>query len=180
MSDQPQYPSYPGSDEPEGQRPGHQQPPQGQPPTPPGYGQAPPAYGQPAHGQPAYGQPAYGQPAYGQPGYGQPAYGQPGYGQPGYGQPAYGYGYPPPPRTNGKAMWSMIAGIVSIFFCYLGLLIGPVAIVLAVQGKKDIKRSNGAETGDGMATAGLITGIVGTVVWGGSIALIILSETLGV
>jgi hypothetical protein len=59
----------------------------------------------------------------------------------------------------------MIVGIVSIVFCYLGVLIGPVAIILAVQGKKDIKRSNGAQTGEGMATAGLITGIVGTVLW---------------
>ena len=59
----------------------------------------------------------------------------------------------------------MIVGIVSIVFCYVGVFIGPVAIVLAVLGKKDIKKSNGAETGEGMATAGLVTGIIGTVVW---------------
>lgn len=143
----PQYPSYPGSDEPQGPESGQQ------PPPPPGYGQAP--QGPPAYGQPAYGQPAYGPPAHGQPAYGQPAYGQ---------QP-YGYGYPPAPQASGKATAAMIVGIVSIVFCYLGVLIGPVAIVLAVQAKKDIKRSNGTRTGDGMATAGLITGIVGTVVW---------------
>lgn len=128
MSDQPQYPSYPGSDGPQGQQP--------------------PAYGQPAYGQqpPAYGQPAYGQ-------------------QP----PAYG----PPPRTNGKALWGMIAGIVSLVFCYVGLLIGPVAIVLSILGKKDIARSNGTQTGSGMATAGLVTGIVGTAVWAVLIALLV-------
>ena len=141
----PQYPSYPTPDEPQGGS--GQQP----PPPPPGYGQAP-------QGPPAYGQPAYGQPAYGQPVYGQPAYGQPAYGYP-------GYGYQPEPRTSGKAMWAMIVGIISIVFCYLGVLIGPVAIVLAVQGKKDIRRSNGTQSGDGMATAGLVTGIVGTVLW---------------
>jgi hypothetical protein len=157
MSEPPQYPSYPGSDEPQGQEPGQQ------PPPPPGYGQAP-------QGPPVYGQPAYGQPAYGQPAYGQPAYGQPAYGQPGY------YGYPAPPKSNGKALWSMITGIVSIVFCYAGLLIGPVAIILAVQGKKDIKRSNGAQTGAGMATAGLITGIVGTVVQVALITLVTLAE----
>ncbi len=70
----------------------------------------------------------------------------------------------------------MIVGIVSILFCYVGLLIGPVAIVLAVQGKKDIKRSNGSQTGEGMATAGLITGIVGTVVQAMLITLVTLSE----
>jgi hypothetical protein len=156
VSDEPpQYPSYPSSDGPQGQEPS-------QPPPPPGYDQAP-------HGQPAYGQPAYGQPAYGQPAYGQPAYGQ---------QP-YGYGYQAPPRTNGKAMWAMITGIVSIVFCYLGVLIGPVAIVLSVQGKKDITRSNGTQTGEGMATAGLVTGIVGTVIWVALDALTILGLAVG-
>lgn len=108
------------------------------PPPPPGYGQAP-------QGPPAYGQPAYGQPAYGQ-------------------QP-YGYGYPAQPKNNPKAMWAMITGIASIVVCYLGVLIGPVAIFLAVQGKKEIKQSNGTQAGEGMATAGLITAIVGTVAW---------------
>ena len=164
MSNQPpEYPSYPGSEEP-----------QETPPPPPGYGQTPPP--PPGYGQAPQGPPAYGQPPYGQPAYGQQPYGQPTYGQPAYGQQPYGYGYPPPAHTNGKAMWSMIVGIVSIVFCYLGVLIGPVAIVLAVLGKKDIKRSNGAQTGEGMATAGLITGIVGTVVQAGLIILITLAE----
>ncbi|VXC00482.1 DUF4190 domain-containing protein [Aeromicrobium sp. 9AM] len=160
MSEPPQYPSYPGSEGPEGES-GQQPPP---PPPPPGYGQAP-------QGPPAYGQPAYGQPAYGQ----QP-YGQQPYGQPAYGQPAYGYGYPPPPKNNPKALWAMIVGIVSILFCYVGLVIGPVAIFLAVQAKKEIKQSNGTQTGEGMATAGLITGIVGTVVQVMLITLVTLSE----
>ena len=162
----PQYPSYPGSSEPQDPASAQQPPPPPgqQPPPPPGYGQAP--QGPPAYGQPAYGQPAYGQPAYGQPAYGQPAYGQ---------QP-YGYGYPPQQTSSDKAMWSMITGIVSIVFCYLGVLIGPVAIVLAVLAKKDIKQSNGMRTGGGMATAGLITGIVGTVIQAGLITLVTLSE----
>ena len=153
MSDQPQYPSYPGSDDPEGQQP---PPPPGQQPTPPGYGQAPPAYGQQPPPPPGYGQQPYGQPA--------------------YGQPAYGYGYAPAPRTNQKALWGMILGIVSIVFCYLGLIIGPAGIILSVLGRKDIKRSNGAETGEGMATAGLITGVVGTLVQASIITLLVLSE----
>jgi len=135
----PQYPGYPGPDE----------QPSGEQPPPPGYGQAPPAYG---HQPPP-------------PGYGQQPYGQQAYGQPAYGQQPYGYGYAAPPKNNAKAMWGMILGIVSIVFCYLGVLIGPAGIVLSVMGRKEIKRSNGAETGDGMAVAGLITSIVGTVVW---------------
>jgi hypothetical protein len=174
MSDEPpRYPSYPGSEEPEGQEAGQQTPPPGQqPPPPPGYGQAPPAYGQPAYGQPAYGQPAYGQPAYGQPAYGQPAYGQPAYGPP-------GYGYPVQPHTNGKAMSSMITGIISLLFCYLGVFAGPVAIVLAVQGKKAIQESNGTQKGEGMATAGLVTGIIGTVLWLALDALMIITSFAG-
>ena len=148
MSDQPQYPSYPGAEGPSEGGTGQQPPPPpGQQPPPPGYG-PPPAYGQQAYGQPAYAQPAYGQP---------------------------GYGYPAPPRNNGKAMWGMITGIVSIVFCYLGVLIGPVAIVLSVLGRKEIKRSNGTQTGDGMAMAGLVTGIVGTVIWLGVDVLVVLA-----
>ncbi|KQV76293.1 hypothetical protein ASC61_15510 [Aeromicrobium sp. Root344] len=70
----------------------------------------------------------------------------------------------------------MILGIVSIVFCYLGLIIGPAGIILSVLGRKDIKRSNGAETGEGMATAGLITGVVGTLVQASIITLLVLSE----
>lgn len=132
---EPQYPSYPGSDKPE-EESGQQ------PPPPPDYGQAPPAYGQPAYGQP-------------------------------------GYGYPAPARTSGKAVGSMVTGIVSIVFCYLGVFIGPVAIVLAVLGKKDIKRSHGTQSGEGMATAGLVTGIIGTVIWFAVDALMIIGLAAG-
>lgn len=155
MSDQPQYPSYPGPEEPSAPQP------------PPAYGQQPPVYGQPAYGQQP---PAYGQAPYGQAGYGQPAYGQPDYGQPAYGQPTYGY--PVRPTQNGKALWSMIAGIVSIVFCVLGLFIGPAAIVLSVIGKREIVASQGRQTGAGMATAGLVTGIIGTVIWAAYICLV--------
>jgi hypothetical protein len=157
VSDRPQYPSYPGDDDVPPAQPAPdatlgygQQPPQ------PGYGQQPPPYG--------YGQ----QPP--PPGYGQqpPPYGQ----QP---PPGYGYGYRPPPVTNGKAVASMILGIVSIIFCYLGLLIGPVAIVMSVLASKDINaQPPGVAGGKGMATAGLVTGIIGTVVWGAIVALIVI------
>jgi hypothetical protein len=166
-NDNPQYPSYPGSDEPQAQEP------QQQPPPPPGYGEQPQQQPPPP---PGYGQQPQGEPAYGQPAYGQPAYGQPAYGQPAYGQPAYGYGYQQQPRSSGKAVASMIVGIVSIVFCYVGVVIGPVAIVLAVLAKKDIKQSNGTQSGEGMATAGLITGIIGTVAQAGLITLVTLIE----
>ncbi|MET0930437.1 MAG: DUF4190 domain-containing protein [Aeromicrobium sp.] len=159
MSDRPSYPSYPGEDEPS------TQPTYGQVPQPPDHGQTPP---------PGYGQvpPAYGQvpPGYGQvpPGYGQvpPAYGQ--------APPGYGYGYQAPPKTNGKAVAGLVLGIVSILFCYLGLLIGPVAIILSVMAGREITaQPPGTAGGKGMATAGLVTGIIGTVIWGAVVALIV-------
>jgi hypothetical protein len=105
----------------------------------------------------------------------------PGHGQappPGYGYaPPPGYGYPPPHRpTSGKAITGMVLGIVSIFFCYLGVLIGPAAIIVSVLASRDIKaQPPGAVSGKGMATAGLVTGIVGTLIWAAIIALIVVA-----
>lgn len=106
---------------------------------------------------------------------------QPGQGSdlPSYGStpppPGGGGGYPPPggggaqPGTNKKALWSMILGIVSILCC--GLFAGIPAIILANMGKKEINASGGLQTGGGMATAGLVLGII-------SIGLTILSVIL--
>jgi len=60
-------------------------------------------------------------------------------------------------------MWSMITGIISLFCC--GVVLGPVAIVLSNQAKSEIADSRGMQTGEGMAKAGLILGIVGIVGW---------------
>lgn len=131
MSDQPQYPSYPGDET----------PPSSPSPSPPPYGQAPPP----------------------------PSYGQ---GPGGY--PPQGYGYQAPPRSSTKAVLGLVLGIVSIVFCYLGLLIGPVAIVLSVMARREIAAAPaGSIRGAGMATAGLVTGIIGTVVWAAVIALLV-------
>lgn len=155
MSDGPQYPSYPGDDD--GPRP--------EPTPPPGWGQAPPP--------PSYGQ-APPPPSYGQ--------APPGYGQapPGYGQVPPGY-FPPhhQPPSSTKAVWGLVLGIVSILFCYLGVLIGPAAIIVSVMAGREIDaRPPGAMSGKGMATAGLVTGIIGTVVWGAIMALTIVGAVI--
>lgn len=116
-------------------------------------GQAYTYFSAPAYGQAqvqTYGQ--YGQ-AYGA------AYGQTPYAAPGY--PASGnYGYAPPPRTtNGLA----IAALVTAF------IMGPVAIVLGVIARRQIRETG--EDGDGLALAGLIIGIVKTSI----IALVIIA-----
>jgi hypothetical protein len=115
----------------------------------PGYGQGPQPYGQAYGQQPQpYGQQpqAYGQAP-------QP-YGQPPDGQPAYGPPPYGYGYPPPQRTNGMAIASMVLGILWLYWVgsILALIFGYIA-------KKQIRERG--ESGGGMATAGIVLGWVG-------------------
>jgi hypothetical protein len=73
---------------------------------------------------------------------------------------------------------SLVLGIVSLFFCYLGVLIGPAAIVLSVLATKHInEQPPGAAGGKGLATAGLVTGIVGTLIWGALLAVLVVSSS---
>jgi uncharacterized membrane protein len=113
-------------------------------------------------------------PGYGQSGYGQ--YGQSGYGPSGYGQYGYApYGYPPHPMaggvpaqrpsTNGFAIASLICSCVGI----IALGIPSVAgIVFGFLARSRIRRSYGAQRGNGLALAGIIVGfvVVGLVIIG--------------
>jgi len=122
-----------------------------------------PGPGVPPPGVPPYGAgpvaPAYGAPAYGSPpgmgGYGAPPP------APGYGYPptAPGYGYVGGTKTNGLAIASMVC---SFFFWIYGIP-ALVAIVLGFVARDQIKKSNGTQTGRGMALTGIIVGIVGIV-----------------
>lgn len=100
-----------------------------------------------------------------------------------YGQapPLPGYGYPPPPAQgyppvpppgNGMAITAMVLGIVSIVFCWIGLLFAVAAVIVSVLALKQISaRPPGQSSGYGMAITGLVTGLVGTLLWGGVLAL---------
>lgn len=62
---------------------------------------------------------------------------------------------PAPPQMNGLALTSMILGISGIFFfCFTGL----PAVICGHIAQKQIKKSNGTQTGKGFALTGLITG----------------------
>lgn len=74
----------------------------------------------------------------------------------------YGTGGYAQPQNNKKALWSMILGIVGLVCC--GLLAGIPALVLGSMAKKEIDASGGAQTGRGMATAGVVLGIIAIVV----------------
>ncbi|MEO7351837.1 MAG: DUF4190 domain-containing protein [Marmoricola sp.] len=62
--------------------------------------------------------------------------------------------------TSSKATTSLVLGIVSLVFC--GLLLGIPAMIVAHQAKREIRESNGRLSGEGLATAGFVTGLIGT------------------
>ena len=72
---------------------------------------------------------------------------------------------PPPygPKTNGKSIVALVLGILSIIAPYVGFLIGIAAIIFASLSLKEIQRN--LEQGRGMAIAGLVCGIIGTLIY---------------
>lgn len=87
---------------------------------------------------------------------------QPGY-QPGPppGQQPHQYplGHFPAPASS-KATTSLVLGIVSLVMC--GFLLGIPAMIVARQAKREIRESHGQLGGEGLATAGFVTGLIGT------------------
>lgn len=87
----------------------------------------------------------------------------PGYTGPEFGSGALPYGGPAQPQyyvappSSGAATAAMILGILSLTCLPLT---GPVAIVLAAMGMK--ATADGTQGGRGLAIAGLVTGILGT------------------
>jgi pimeloyl-ACP methyl ester carboxylesterase len=79
-------------------------------------------------------------------------------------QPAWPNASMTAPKTNGKATWSLVLGIVSVACFCGGFLAGIPAIVLGFAGKRDVALSGGAESGRGIAIGGIVTGIIGTVI----------------
>lgn len=79
--------------------------------------------------------------------------------------------FPLDARTNsGMAVASMILGIVSVIGCMaygvLSIICGPLAIWFSIKAKRAIREDRAARSSGGMATAGLVCGIVGTVIGG--------------
>jgi hypothetical protein len=101
--------------------------------------------------------------------------------------PAYGYpgspaGYTPwaqMPKNDGMAIAALSCGIASIplvLFCFIGGVVGIVALVLGLVSMGRISKSGGYLTGRGMALAGSICGGVGIGLSGLWLALIIASS----
>ncbi len=81
--------------------------------------------------------------------------------------PQYGAPVPPqggvPPKTSGKAIASLVTGLVGLLTICCGFLVvtSIVALVLGFLARKEIRASNGQLKGEGMALTGIITGVVG-------------------
>ena len=95
------------------------------------------------------------------------------------------YGAPAPgapgaqPKTSGKAITSLVTGILSLpgICCWpLGLVLGIVGIVFGVLGRKDIDNSQGQLKGAGLALAGMICGAIAVVL----IAVVLILAATGV
>jgi len=76
----------------------------------------------------------------------------------------------------GGAIASLVCAIIGFFF--FGIILGPIAIALATGAKRKI-REDPDLGGDGMATAGLVIGIVDTVLHGIFVLWIIVILIIG-
>lgn len=117
-----------------------------------------------------YNQAPYNQAQFNQGQYNQAQYNQAQYSQGPYGQypppPVGGYPYPPmytPKKTNTKSIVGLILGIASIVLPYIGFFIGIAGIIVNAISLKEIKNTH--EEGKGLAIGGLVTSILGTVLY---------------
>jgi hypothetical protein len=144
--------------------PGPDQDPAGQsnqpPPPPSGPQWNPQSGGTPPPG--AGDAPGYGQPGYGQP-YGQQPGQPPSYQPPPPGGPGAPGGYGQPQQTSPLAIVSLVLGILGIPCCGFFVL-GIGAAITGFIARKQISESQGRLKGSGMAMAGIVLGLVFTVV----------------
>ena len=81
------------------------------------------------------------------------------------GQPGPGYHPAMPAQGNGIAVAAMVLGIVSLalfFIPIVGLICGLIGFILGFSGLSKANRLGGK--GKGMAIAGIVTGIIGTLI----------------
>ena len=70
--------------------------------------------------------------------------------------------------NSGMAIASLVVGIVSIIGCAAyglpSMIAGPLAIGFGVRGKRAVREGRASHSSRGMATAGFVCGIIGTVI----------------
>lgn len=78
------------------------------------------------------------------------------------------------PRTSATAITSLVLGILGVLLCGL---VAPIAIVLGVMGLREAQRGECAPPSRGLAIAGLVLGVVGTLVTIGGLAMILIGTS---
>lgn len=96
---------------------------------------------------------------------------------PQYQPPPYGAARPVQGPNHPSAVPSLVLGILSLVMC--GFFTGVPAMVMGRRARKEIAASGGAYTGDGLATAGFVTGLIGTLISGLSALLVVLVFAFG-
>jgi len=84
------------------------------------------------------------------------------------------YGYPPQPKNHPAATVALVLGIIALAAPFvlglIGWIGGPICGIIAViQAKKalaELPDPSGMYTGEGMAKAGMIMGIIGAILGG--------------
>lgn len=73
------------------------------------------------------------------------------------------------------ALWSLIIAVASLVgvCCVFGGFVGIAAIVLGVLGRAEVMKSNGAQSGVGLAIAGIVLGAIAE--FGSIVMLLVLS-----
>jgi hypothetical protein len=79
---------------------------------------------------------------------------------------------PAPSRISGKAIASLILGLLSFLLC---MLTGIPAIILGVLGINEVNASKGRVTGSGLATTGIVLGSIGSM---GTVAFVLIALLL--
>ena len=69
------------------------------------------------------------------------------------------------PVTSGATIAAFVMGLLSVIAC-LGPITGIPAIVVGRRARREIDSSQGSLEGRGLATTGIVVGVVGTILWG--------------
>ncbi len=85
-------------------------------------------------------------------------------------QPPPGPPMQPVAPNSSKATTSLVLGICSLVVC--GFFLGIPAMIIGRQAKQEIEASQGRLGGEGLATAGFITGLIGTI-WSALAAILL-------
>ncbi len=68
-----------------------------------------------------------------------------------------------PAKTSGRAIAALAFGILAFPLVFCSPILGITAIVLGTKARNEIDASNGQLNGRGMATAGMVLGIIATI-----------------